>query len=69
MNGTRLQQAMSARGMKPTELAEKADITTQTVSHYVRGQRCKYMECFKNVCVALDVSADYLLGLSDEMER
>lgn len=69
MISTRLKQALAARGMKQVDLARAANVTDRTISHYARGQRCKYMECFKAVCIALDVSADYLLGLSDKMER
>ena len=68
MIGDRLKLALVKRGMDQYELADMIYVSPSTISHYVNGQRGKKYASLVDICKALNVSADYLLGLSDEME-
>lgn len=67
MNGERLKLAMERRGMSAAKLADAAFVTPATICHYAKGKRGIYYETLVAICKALNVSADYLLGLSDEI--
>ena len=69
MRGDRLKLALVKRGMNQYELADMVYVSHSTISQYVNGERGKKYAPLVDICKALNVSADYLLGLSDEMER
>ncbi|MCM1306494.1 MAG: helix-turn-helix domain-containing protein [Bacteroides sp.] len=48
-----------------TELAKFCGIAKSNVSNWRKGTNVPSLEVFTLVCKYLDVSADYLLGLSD----
>lgn len=62
----RLKQSISERGITQRQLAALCDTTEVSVSRWVRGKRVPDAETLYKLCKALDVSADYLLGLSEE---
>lgn len=68
MDGERLKKAMKERGFTQVRLADEALLTQRTISNYITGRRGRYFEVLKGICMVLNVSADYLLGLTDEME-
>lgn len=68
MNGERLKLAMERRGMNGAQLADATYVAPATISHYIKGKRGIYYERLIAICKALNVSADYLLGLKEEME-
>jgi len=59
----RLVKARKMRRMTQTELAKKSGVSF--VAHFETGLRMPSMETFDKLVRALDVSADYLLGISD----
>lgn len=68
----RLTEAMKKRGENQTTLAEKittkyVTIQRQTISLYMNGQSRPDTERLTAIAKVLDVSADWLLGLSDVM--
>ncbi len=63
---TRLKQSINERGLTQRMLATLIGTTEQSVSRWARGNRTPDVEALYKMCKALDVSADYLLGLSDE---
>lgn len=63
--GSRINSALALRGMKQKELAKILGVTDNTVSYYVSGARTPNAEQIIAIANALDVSADYLLGLTD----
>lgn len=67
MNGEHLKLAMKRRRINQAELANECLVSPSTISHYMKGKRGIYYETLVAICKALDVSADYLLGLSEEM--
>ena len=60
---TRLDKAIKISGLSQKELARKAKITEVSISRYVNGSREPNVETLRNICKALDVTADWLLGL------
>lgn len=66
---TRLKQAMELRGIKASELSEKAKIPKSAVSQYLSGlYEAKQKSIFKLANV-LEVSEGWLMGLDVPMER
>ena len=61
---TNLRECMKAKGENQTTLAKKISVKRQTVSLYMNGQSSPNTETLTDIANALDVSADYLLGLS-----
>lgn len=61
----RLSVLMEERGMTQEKLAHELGIKRQTVSLYKNGQSTPDAAQLKNIAVFFDVSADWLLGLSD----
>ena len=65
MNGKRLEQIRIKRGLSRAQLAELAGVSVGALGYYERSERDPDMEKLSALCHALHVSADYLLGLSD----
>ncbi|MBQ3405028.1 MAG: helix-turn-helix transcriptional regulator [Oscillospiraceae bacterium] len=61
----RLREIMNTRGENQKTLASKTGVQRQTISLYLNGQSKPDSDRLAALCRALDVSADYLLGLSD----
>ena len=61
---TNLRECMKAKGESQTSLADKIGVKRQTVSLYMNGQSSPNTEILTDIANALEVSADYLLGLS-----
>lgn len=60
-----LRTIIRQRGVTQAWLAEKTDTTTATVSRYLTGIHSPRIELIARMATALNVSVDYLLGLSD----
>ena len=68
MNGDRLKQAMAERGLSQRQLAEKAGVSEGTISKYIHGYN-KSSEIIVTLCKALNISADWLLGIEQNERR
>ena len=66
--GQRLKQVLNDQGMMQKELAEKIGVSEIVISRYVHGGRIVSVPILIEICKALNVSADYLLGLSEVEE-
>ena len=64
--GDRLRELRKAAGMKQQELANLLEVTTTKVSDMERGNTTTSMARLYQLCEYFNVSADYLLGLTDE---
>jgi len=64
--GARIKAARKARGLTQTALAELLETTQGTVSQWERDERTLMPDWTVRLAVALDVTADYLLGLSGD---
>ena len=63
--GQRLKKVLHDRGMMQKELAEKIGVSEIVISRYVHGGRIISVPILIEICKTLNVSADYLLGLSE----
>lgn len=61
----RLKELRIERGLKLKEVAERLNVTIRTISRYEDGTREPSVEFIIKFCKLYDVSADYLLGLTD----
>lgn len=61
----RLKDVRVEKGCTPKELAMAADITLRAVYNYEAGIREPSFDILIKICKYLDVSADYLIGLTD----
>ena len=66
--GQRLKKVLNDRGMMQKELAEKIGVNEMAISRYVHGGRIISVPILIDICKALNVSADYLLGLNEVAE-
>lgn len=64
--GERLNKALSSKGMKQIYLARITGLTAPTICAYVNGSRTPRADHIVVICNALDISADWLLGMENE---
>ena len=62
----RFNELLSMSGKKQTEIADAIGVTKQCVSDYKKGKSVPSLETLYLLCEFLDVSADYLLGLTND---
>lgn len=65
----RLKELREYHGLTQKELAEKLDISQQHYSMYETGKRVLNAEQIITLCKTLNVSANYLLGLTDNFDK
>ncbi len=65
MDRNRLKELVAEAGLSISDFADKAGITRQSASHYLNGDRMPDVITLKRICSVMNVSADWLLGLSD----
>lgn len=61
----RLNEALKLSPLSQKEIAEKLGVNKATITNYKQGKITPSLDMFYELCKILDVSADYLLGLSD----
>ena len=66
--GQRLKKVLNDRGMMQKELAKKIGVNEMAISRYIHGGRIVSVSILIDICKALNVSADYLLGLNEVTE-
>ena len=64
----RLLLAREKRGLSQKELSEKIGIKQQQYARYEKGINIIPITYLKDICIALYVSADYILGLTNEIK-
>lgn len=67
--GNRLTAARQRRDLTGAQLAELTALNPTTISHYEIGTRSPGVNNLRKIAAALDVTADYLLGLHNETRR
>lgn len=60
----RLREAIEYGDITQKELAQKVGINPSTISKYMRLDKFPSLDTFANICEALDLSADEILGLN-----
>ena len=61
----RFNEILKICGKKQSEIAKEIGISQQGLSEYKAGRTMPSLEKLYKLCKYLDVSADYLLGLTD----
>lgn len=67
MIGKRLNALLAVKDLKQKDIADLLGVTENTVSYYVTGARCPNTDRIIAIAKNWNISADYLLGLSDVM--
>ena len=57
---------LKEKGINQRQLSIQADIPTTTISGWLHADRLPDYNALKKLAIFFEVSADYLLGLSDE---
>lgn len=63
----RLRAMIKNSGMKQKDIAKAIGVSAQTVSKYMKEDIFPALDTFAKLCALLDVSSDYILGVSEEM--
>ncbi len=61
----RLYEEMKQNKLTTKQLAEKIGVSAEMVTQYFTTKKLPKLDTFAKICRALDISADYLLGLKD----
>lgn len=64
--GLRLRESRESRNMTQTQVAWAADLNLGNYNELEQGKRGPHGKTLYRLCQVLDVSADYLLGLSTD---
>ena len=59
----KLTEAIRQSGMNQAKLAELLNIKQPTVSQYLSGRVMPALDTFANLCIALDLDANEILGI------
>lgn len=63
--GKRIEEARKAQGLTQQELGDLIGVSRQRIGQYENGERTLKIYHFREIAKLLNVSTDYLLGLSD----
>ena len=67
--GSRLSLIMTMRDISNQELASEMVVSVSTISGYRTGRRSPKVDDLAKIALFLDVSVDFLIGLSDNPSR
>ena len=62
----RLRMAMVLRNMNSMDIVRASSVGCKQISSYLNGHNEPTVSSLLHLCEALDVSADFLLGMTDE---
>ena len=62
----RIKEEIKNSGLTTVEIAKRVGISPEMVTQYVTTKKLPKLDTFARLCKELDVSADYILGLTDE---
>ena len=61
----RIKNLRKSCGLSQQTVAERLGLTRAAYANYEQGIREPSVETIKKICIFFDVSADYLIGLTD----
>lgn len=64
--GERLKELRIEKGLTQKQLAQKIDNAQSAIVYWESNRQEPSISALKKLCIELDVSADYLLGLEDD---
>ena len=62
---TRLREEIINSGLTTVEIAKGIGVSPEMVTQYCTTTKLPRLDTFAKLCKALDLSADYILGLTD----
>lgn len=62
--GHKIKRARKAQRITQTDLSQQIGLSPSFIGQIERGEKAASLETLESICKALNVSADYLLGLS-----
>lgn len=62
----RLRTAIKESGIQQKEIAKQIGVSAQTVSKYMKADVFPALDTLAKICVVIDVSADYILGIDQK---
>lgn len=62
---TRLREEIINSGLTTVEIAKRIGVSPEMVTQYCTTTKLPRLDTFAKLCRALDISADYVLGLKD----
>ena len=62
----RLRGAIKLSGKQQKDIAKEIGVSAQTVSKYMKEDIFPALDTLSKLCICLDVSADYILGIEDK---
>lgn len=65
--GEKIRALRTEKGLTQTQLADKVGLVKGSISAYEQGKKYPSVEVLIKLCSVFDVSSDYLIGLSDDM--
>ena len=66
--GTRISDLLKQNGLSQKELAGRIGVTNVSMSRYINGDRIPKGSVIVNIATALQVDAEYLLGIATAVE-
>lgn len=67
--GKRIRKRRKELDLTQEAVAEQADISASFMGHIERGSRIASLDTLLSICIALDVSMDYIIGRDDTLSR
>lgn len=64
----RIRELRTDKDLTQQELADKCNMTQRKVSFIEKGKTEPNLEDLRQICTFFNVSADYILGLSDNLD-
>lgn len=61
----RLSEEIKNSPLTIAEIAKKVGVSPEMITQYCTTKKLPKLDTFAKLCKALDISADYILGLSD----
>ena len=67
--GKRIKQRRKELHLTQEALAEQAGISASFMGHIERGSRIASLDTMLSICIALDVSMDFIIGRNDILSK
>ncbi len=61
----RLRAELKASGLTTVEIAKKIGVSPEMVTQYTTTKKLPRLDTFARLCIELDLSADYILGIKN----
>ncbi len=61
----RLREELRASGLTTVEIARRVGVSPEMITQYMTTKKLPKLDTFARLCKELELSADYILGLTD----